>query len=112
MTLVSFPSRIAAQAGLGDRFRYWSGASGRRYLFTRIDALQGEAGEEDAYPGAVALVEAQGRVLSVGPFAEVAAACARLGAEAKLFVHLLARRAEDRLAVIADIDGMGASRAA
>ena len=30
--------KLAERAGLGDRFHYWRGASGRRYLFTVVPA--------------------------------------------------------------------------
>lgn len=32
-----FTPTAARALGLGDRFRYWRGASGRRYLFTAVD---------------------------------------------------------------------------
>ncbi len=31
---------FADRCGLGDRYRYWLGASGRRHLFTAVDASE------------------------------------------------------------------------
>lgn len=95
---------------LGDRFRYWRGASGRRYLFTEIDGA-----ELADYRGAVAVeIEdragdeaGEGRVINlleidedggirrhpVGFNAEPSAA----------FVHLLATSAAERQAILLDL---------
>ena len=34
--LLSDAPKLAERAGFGDRFRYWRGRSGRRYLFTAV----------------------------------------------------------------------------
>ncbi len=99
MTLSSEVSRAALAAGAPPRYIYWSGYSGRRYLFT-------EAGPEwvaDLEDG-VAIAVADGRVVWAGEAAALAfTPRARRFSGAKLYVHLLAATAEERCSVVHDL---------
>lgn len=86
--------QAAADAGLGGRFRYWTGRSGIRHLFTSIDACT-----VDDFPDAVALIADGERVIWAG---EVAAA-PRPQQGQTVFVHLLARSAKTRDLVAGDL---------
>ena len=94
----SFVPLSAVEAGLPPRFVYWSGRSGRRYLFTCID----RDWLEDCRDALV--LEAQGdHILQAGEATEFRPS-ARGGCEpATLFVHLLARSAEERRAIVEDL---------
>ena len=96
MTKVSFIPQSAVEAGLPARYRYWTGDSGRRYLFTRTDP----AGLED-FRGAVILAVRFGQVVWAG---ESAADARRHGASrgTGLYVHLLATSAAARREIVAD----------
>jgi hypothetical protein len=94
--------------GLGDRFRYLRGASGRRYLFTGI------ATEELAdFRSAVVLLarrEPRGlRAVTVGLLDANGSPSATdrwpatLPRDAVVLVHLLADREADRAAIVADL---------
>jgi hypothetical protein len=94
----------AASIGQGERFRYWQGASGRRYLFSRV-----EIDELATFDDAVAiLIGPHGARARVGVISEDGF---RQGANGGLvvngaecaYVHLLARDAEARAAVMDDI---------
>jgi len=92
-------SRAALAAGLPARFLYWSGHSGRRYLFSSTSAEMLHDFED-----AVAIAVSGDRVVWVGD----ASALARFPADsaprrAAIYVHLLAATAEDRRAVIEDL---------
>lgn len=91
------------EAGLPVRFRYWSGRSGARYLFTRTDLAT-----IDQFDAAVAIVVRFGRIIWAGPIpaeppvaADLVNLAQRDGAE--VFVHLLARSAESRSGIIDDL---------
>ena len=95
------------RSGLGDRFTYVTGASGRRYLFTAIN--RDELADFVAAVVVFARRETGGlRVLSV---AEVDPAGAPAPGrfppvgtrDCRVLVHLLAERSEDRRAVVADL---------
>ena len=111
--------RFVVRCGLDDRFRYWAGASGHRYLFTAID------GEELASfstgvallvrensPGHAEAVEAVNLAES-GSMAAFELA-SRLAADPRLtaYVHLLADRESARHALIADLTAPRRSLAA
>ncbi len=96
--------RIALEAGLPARFQYWSGGSGKRYLFTSTDI---EAVRY--FENAVVIVTRYGRIVWAGhcfecncgdtPLYELSQ---RDGA--KVFVHLLARNEVQRLEIIRDLN--------
>jgi hypothetical protein len=104
------PPEIPQKAGLGDRFHYFRGRSGRRYLFT---AVSGEALEDfrnvvtilaEPAPGgrlcarAVVTVDALGRI---GPQPD--RAWPPVQGPALCLVHLLATTEAERRAVVADL---------
>ncbi len=88
----------AAAIGLADRFRYFIGASGRRYLFTAVDATA----VTDFADAVVVLLMRDGE-LRVLESARVASE--RLGTPegALAFVHLLSITAGQRRAVLDDL---------
>ena len=102
------PPEVPQRAGLGDRFRYFRGLSGRRYLFTAV------AGEDlRDFTGAVVLAA---RTAPTGRLAAFAMAAiddagrmdARdrrlvLSAGAIVLVHLLAESEAERRALLADL---------
>ena len=101
----------ARSIGLGDRFRYWLGASGRRYLFSMVamDALDDlhnvvviEASVQpgEAEPQPIWLGEVDG-VGAVNGYALGAAA----GRMTRTFVHFLAGSDIERHATMLDLAG-------
>lgn len=106
------PPKFADQCGLGDRFRYWQGGSGRRYLFTAMPGA--EIG--DVASAVVILAKRAGNggfqgidVCAPGDPGEPRAAdlLADLTADPELlaFVHLLADDIGERRAIIGDFVG-------
>jgi hypothetical protein len=100
----------AASIGQGERFRYWPGASGRRYLFSRV-----EIEELSTFDEAVVILEtADGEKVSRLSMVELTTngrLIDRTGAVAReracaAYVHLLARDATARAAVMADISAV------
>jgi hypothetical protein len=104
--------KSAEVGGFGARFRFWAGASGRRYLFTAVTAdeladftdavvvvARGDAGR--GYVGA--------DVADLGTTGEASAAriACRAAADPGLtaFVHLLAADAGSRRDIAADLIG-------
>jgi hypothetical protein len=105
--LSDHPPELPQQAGLGDRFHYFRGRSGRRYLFSVV-----ERERLADFRNAVVMVadRASGR-LAAQAMATLDAA-GRPGAgdwpfpvlrHGVLLVHLLAHTAAERRAVIADL---------
>ena len=94
MGAVSEISKAAAEAGLGGRFRYWTGRSGIRHLFTSIDACS--LGD---FPDAVALIAEGERVIWSGE----AESAPPASPGQSVFVHLLARSAKTRRLVADDL---------
>jgi hypothetical protein len=101
---------LAERAGFGDRFHYWRGRSGRRYLFTAVSA----ATVEDFRFAVVIIAErtANGRLAAreafttrgdwrLSDFAGASMLLSRPGAVA--LVHLLAVTRADRQLVLADL---------
>jgi hypothetical protein len=98
MTAPPSLSRAAAAAGVPPRYRYWSGRSTRRYLFSEIDA---ESAPD--FADGVAIASVAGRILWAGLAAELADAAAWLPRGALLSVHLLASSADERRRVVEDL---------
>ncbi|MCW5696224.1 MAG: hypothetical protein KIS96_05745 [Bauldia sp.] len=104
--------RLADLAGLGDRFHFWCGASGRRYLFSAVEA-RALADFRDALV-VLARRDANGALIGeavtlIGSTdaAERGALTARLAADPRLeaFVHLLAPTLHARQAALDDLLG-------
>ncbi len=105
------PPEIPQKAGLGDRFHYFRGRSGRRYLFTVVadEALEDFRSvvamlAEPAPAGrlaarAVATLDAFGRI---GQTPDLAWPPAQ-GRRTLCLVHLLAASEAERRAVVADL---------
>lgn len=103
MQLKSSVPNIVLKAGLPARFRYWSGRSGARYLFTRTDSA-----ELDHFDEAVVILVRFGRIIWAGDppggrpaTAELRALLRREGTE--IYIHLLARDATRRERIIDDL---------
>ncbi len=77
--------RIAIAAGMSGRYRYWTGGSGERYLFTQVTAKS-----LDDFDGGVFLLVRFGAIQAVGGRGAISAALARGCHGATLYVHLLA----------------------
>ena len=94
-----YVSRAALAAGVPARFLYWSGRSGRRYLFTCTSAERLADFDEG-----VAIAVGGGETIWVGNVAELG----RMPAEAPprraaIYLHLLAPTREARRNVIEDL---------
>lgn len=104
------PLMALAGNALGERFRAWRGASGRRYVFSVYDR-QSQPAFEHAVAVAVAVEEdGASRIVLVedtGCFPELVLARALEGIavdrEIEFHIHLLATSRADRAAVIADL---------
>ena len=90
----SVPQSVA-EAGLPSVYRYLSGHSGRRYLFTRIEAPT--LGE---YEDAVAVAVKGDEIVWVGEARSESAA--DRSAACEVFVHLLAATSSARRAIVED----------
>ncbi|SEQ65517.1 hypothetical protein SAMN05216548_106154 [Faunimonas pinastri] len=100
MTRVSFVPTSAIATGMASRYRYWSGRSGRRYLFTCVDADWLKDCHE-----AIALECEGDRIVWIGE-AEAfppGKAIAGEGGRGLIFVHLLASDSVERRNVIDDL---------
>lgn len=87
----SLSANLPGETGLGDRFWYWRGASGERYIHTIY-----QAGLCPPIAGAVfvrvMVQEGQRRALSVGRFGpDGSIPLGRSDGEEEIHVHLLAR---------------------
>ncbi|MBP0573580.1 hypothetical protein J8J40_23055, partial [Mycobacterium tuberculosis] len=79
----------------GERFRYWYGASGRRYLFSKVTA----ADVTDSTDAIVLVAGADpDRPVFVGTTAP-----RQTPAETVVYVHLLAATEAERQAIVADL---------
>ena len=96
MRAISFLSRAALAAGLPPRFRYWTGRSGRRYLFTALDSDLSGFGE------GVAIAVRNDRIVWAISLEETGAPPAT-SCGTTLYLHLLAVGAEERQAVADDL---------
>jgi hypothetical protein len=92
-------SRAAVAAGIPARYLYWTGRSGRRYLFTHMEnaaAAELESG--------VAIAVSADQIVWVGEVAELALLPSDAPARrAAIYVHLLAATLADRRGVIWDL---------
>jgi hypothetical protein len=102
-------SATAQSVGLGDRFRYWRGASGRRYLFSLVqdsdlhdlqNAIVIEALFVGSEPVPVWLGEIDSDGTSSGRPLGAATALRR-----RTFVHFLSSSDEERRAILHDLAG-------
>jgi hypothetical protein len=97
--LSSVVSRAAAAAGVPPRYIYWTGHSGRRHLFTAAGS-----GSIADFEDGVALAVDEGRIAWAGEVAALAVApCGGRFGHMIFYVHLLARSAEERRAIIEDL---------
>jgi len=113
--MLSAGSQVAATLGLGERYRYWHGASGTAYLFTEIGRP-----EIADYSEAVLLAlepAAQPRVFVVEQRRSVSGGALwppswltptggeppRIGPHGRIFVHLLAATPRARRLVADDL---------
>jgi hypothetical protein len=100
---------FAERCGLGDRYRYWLGASGRRHLFTAVDARE----LPDFNQAVVVLARREASsyrgidIVCPGDPGEPSASelTRRLAADTTLavFVHLLAGDASARRRMVRDL---------
>jgi hypothetical protein len=91
--------RAVLAAGLPARVVYWSGLSGRRYLFT----AGGRDGIGDFAEG-VAIAVAEGRIVWAGDLAACEPAIDATGlSRASWYVHLLAGTPEARREIVEDL---------
>jgi hypothetical protein len=94
---------FAELAGLGDRFRYWRGLSGRRYLFTLV-AIETLAD----FPGAVGMLAERlpdGRLAAREVFEIAANSLPHSRSGAVALVHLLAVTEAERRRAVEDLRG-------
>ena len=107
--LSDHPPEIPQKAGFGDRFHYFRGRSGRRYLFT---VVSGEALED--FRNVVALLAepapsgrlAAHAVVTLDAYGRLGPSAGDLsppGRQTLCLVHLLAANETERRAVVADL---------
>ncbi|MBD8891692.1 hypothetical protein IG616_09035 [Labrenzia suaedae] len=107
MNTARFP-KVAEELGFLDRYRYFDGKSGKRYIFTRMTApdLADCAGVVVIIPPSAKQADTQlpviGEVDRDGKFHGLGAAKTRRRA-GEVFVHLLAGSALDRKTVLDDL---------
>lgn len=99
MSSVSCLSRAALAAGIPARYLYWTGRSGRRYLFTCM-SLAAAADLE----GGVAIAVSGEHIVWIGDVGELAHLPPEAPARrAAVYVHLLASTLAERRGVIWDL---------
>jgi hypothetical protein len=99
MSSVSYLSRAALAAGIPARFLYWTGRSGRRYLFTCM-SLENAAELESG----IAIAVRGDHIVWVGDVSELAQLPPESPARhAATYVHLLAATLAERRGVIWDL---------
>ncbi len=110
------PPEIPQKAGLGDRFHYFRGRSGRRYLFT---AVAGDALAD--FRSVVAMLAEpapDGRLSARAVVTVDALGCADRGwppgdgRQTLCLIHLLAQTEAERRAVVADLASLPIQMAA
>ena len=97
MSSIPHISKVALAAGIPARYLYWTGRSGRRYLFTRM-----EGAEAAALCEGVAIAVSGGQIVWVGGV-EAMASESRVASGAAVYVHLLASSEAERRGVIWDL---------
>jgi hypothetical protein len=100
---------LARRAGLGDRFFYWRGVSGRRYLFSAVPAesladfrsavviLAEPAGDGRLAAAAIVVLDARGRPTEGEAWPPV------LPHRTRALVHFLAATDADRRRLVSDL---------
>ena len=103
------PPEVPRKAGLGDRFHYFRGASGRRYLFSQVAAkdiadFRGAVflGAERSDGGRLA-ASWLGTIDTAGRLTAADQRWPRLRPGALMLVHLLAAGESEREAAVADL---------
>jgi hypothetical protein len=102
------PPEVPMRPGFGDRFRYFRGKSGRRYLFTLINrdeladfrsavVLLARRTPGGLRATSVSALDDAGRPMGSDCWPPI------VPADCRVLVHLLAEREEDRRAVVADL---------
>ena len=107
----SAPLSVLTGDGLGARFRFWRGASGRRFMFSVYSSDACPAYDCAVLVGAAVQADGARRILFIadtGAFPEpvlerARAALAGARAKVELHVHLLAESPGDRAALIGDL---------
>lgn len=89
---------VAIAAGMAGRYRYWTGRSGARYLFTQVAATS-----LDDFDDGVFLLVRFGTVETVGDRNAAAAALADGCRGVVLYVHLLATSRTSHAHIIDDL---------
>jgi hypothetical protein len=102
------PPEVPQRAGLGDRFHYFRGSSGRRYLFTAV--AREDLGDFRSAVVIVARPAANGRlaagwIATVDAFGRIEGRDRRLPdwPDAVMLVHLLAETDRERRDLVADL---------
>jgi len=98
MKMSSTVPSVAIAAGMPGRYRYWTGRSGARYLFTQV-----AANSLDDFDDGVFLLVRFGTIQMVGDRGKVSAALADSCRGAVLYVHLLATSKASHSHTIADL---------
>jgi hypothetical protein len=96
----------ARNAGLGYRYRYWRGASGRRYLFTAIpsESLADFRSVIVIHAEPVAGGQLHARAIyAIGDKGETDGVPPKKAPGDKVFVHFLAVAEDDRRQAVADL---------
>ena len=89
---------VAIAAGMPGRYRYWTGQSGVRYLFTQVTAKS-----LDDFDDGVFLLVRFGTVETIGDRSAMSAALADGCHGAVLYVHLLATSKASHAHIIDDL---------
>ncbi len=107
----SAPLSVLASEGLGGRFRFWRGASGRRFMFSVYASEACPAYDQAVLVGAAVEPDGARRILFIadtGAFPEpvldrARRTLAKARNKVEFHVHLLALSPRERMAVIADL---------
>ena len=94
---ISIP-QVAIAAGMPGRYRYWTGRSGARYLFTLVAVKS-----LDDFDDGVFLLVRFGTVGTIGDRSAISAALADGCHGAVLYVHLLATSSASHAHIIDDL---------
>ena len=98
MNTSSSVPQVAIVAGMHSRYRYWTGGSGERYLFTQVAAKS-----LDDFDDGIFLLVRFGTIQTVGDRSAVSAALADGCRGAVLYVHLLATSEASHMHIIDDL---------